>query len=284
METTNAAAGEMELEVFVEAIDRITLNGMFGAIALLVIGLAVIRVIMTLIGRLIRRLPPENKAMMNFLRQGLRIVLYFLLATMIFDKLGLPVTSLVAVISLFGLAVSLSVQNVLANVVNGILILTAQPFEVGNYIETATAAGTVDAIHLMYTHLLTPDNKRILVPNSELAAQRITNYSASTHRRVEVTVRVGYEHANQTVFDAMLRAAQKTPDVIREGDSAPTAVVSAYEDTAVVFSLRAWTAGERYWDVYFHLMNAVREELAVNGVKLTYGARRMVSEEISKES
>jgi len=203
---------------------------------------------------------------------------------MVCDKLGLPVTSLVAVISLFGLAVSLSVQNVLANVVNGILILTARPFEVGEYIETATAAGTVDAIHLMYTHLLTPDNKRILVPNSELAAQRITNYTASTHRRMEIIVRVGYEHENRAVFAAMLRAANAMEPVVKEGDRAPRAVVSAYEDTAVVFALRAWVPVEQYWDVYFDLMTAVREELARDGIPLTYGARRVVSQEISKEA
>lgn len=278
METTTTAASEMDIEVFVEAIDQMTLDGVLGAALMLFVGLVVIRIVMTLMGRLIKKLPPENKALMNFLRQGLRIVLYFILATMVCDKLGLPVTSLVAVISLFGLAVSLSVQNVLANVVSGILILTAQPFEVGNYIETATAAGTVDAIHLMYTHLLTPDNKRILVPNSELAAQRITNYSASTHRRMEIVVRVGYEHENSKVFAAMLRAAKGNADVVMEDDRAPMAVVTAYEDTAVVFSLRAWASVERYWDVYFALMTAVREELAGEGIKLTYGARRIVDQ------
>jgi len=276
METTAVAASEIELEEIVEAFDKITLDGLLGAIVLLLVGLAVIRVVMTLVGRLIRQLPPENKAMMNFLRQGLRIVLYFVLATMVCDKLGLPVTSLVAVISLFGLAVSLSVQNVLANVVNGILILTAKPFEVGEYIETETAAGTVDAIHLMYTHLLTPDNKRILVPNSELAAQRITNYSASTHRRMEIIVRVGYEHENKAVFAAMLRAAHAQEDVVKVGTRMPMAVVTAYEDTAAVFSLRAWAPVDKYWDVYFALMTSVREELAADGIQLTYGARRVV--------
>ena len=276
METTSVPASELELEEIAEAIDRLTLDGVLGAALLFVVGMVIIRIVMTLMGRLIKRLPPENKALMNFLRQGLRIVLYLILATMVCDKLGLPVTSLVAVISLFGLAVSLSVQNVLANVVNGILILTAQPFEVGNYIETATAAGTVDAIHLMYTHLLTPDNKRILVPNSELAAQRITNYSASTHRRMEIVVRVGYEHENKAVIGALLRAADAVKDVVHEGERAPQAVVTAYEDTAVVFSLRAWTTVERFWDVYFALMNFAREELKADGIDLTYGARRVI--------
>ncbi len=277
METTTAAVSEMELEVFVEALDKMTLDGVLGAALMLLVGLAVIRIVMTVFGRVIRQLPPENKALMNFLRQGMRIALYFILATMVCDKLGLPVTSLVAVISLFGLAVSLSVQNVLANVVNGILILTAQPFEVGNYIETATAAGTVDAIHLMYTHLLTPDNKRILVPNSELAAQRITNYSSNTERRIDVPVRVGYEHENKAVFAALLRAAEKTPGILR-GDKAPMAVVTAYEETGVMFSLRVWSSAENYWPVTWALTDAVRTELAADGIELTYGARRMVNQ------
>lgn len=278
METTTTAANEMDIEVFVEAIDQMTLNGVLGAALMLLVGLVIIRIVMMLIGRLIRKLPPENKALMNFLRQGLRIVLYFILATTICDKLGLPVTSLVAVISLFGLAVSLSVQNVLANVVNGILILTARPFEVGDYIETASAAGTVDAIHLMYTHLLTPDNKRILVPNSELATQRITNYSANTQRRIDIPVRVGYEHSNQVVFAALLRAAEKTPGVLY-GDNAPMAVVTSYEETGVLFSLRVWTSAEDYWPVNWALTDAVRTELAQDGILLTYGARRVIAGE-----
>ncbi len=278
MDATAVAASSAELSDFVEALDHLTPGGIFGALTLLIIGLIAIRIAMSLMGRVIGRLPPENKALMNFLRQGLRIVLYFILATTVIDQLGLPVTSLVAVISLLGLAVSLSVQSVLANVVSGILILTAHPFEVGDYIETATAAGTVDAIHLTYTHLLTPDNKRVLVPNSELAAQRITNYSGCTHRRVEVTVRVGYEHENRTVIGAMLRAAEKTPEAIREGERRPAAVCTAYEDTAAVFSLRVWVESGKYWDVYFALMNRVREELAADGVLLTYGGRRMIEE------
>ena len=276
MDTTAAAASEIELEEIARAFDRITLDGALGAALMLLVGMAAIRIVMTLMGRLIRRLPPDNKALMNFLRQALRIALYLILLTMVCDKLGLPVTSLVAVISLFGLAVSLSVQNVLANVVNGVLILAAKPFEVGDYIETATAAGTVDAIHLMYTHLLTPDNKRVLVPNSELAAQRITNYSAATHRRMEIVVRVGYEHENKAVFAAMLRAAKAQEHVVREGERAPAAVVTAYEDTAIVCSLRAWAPVEQYWDVYFALMTAVREELAADGIALDYGARRVI--------
>ena len=281
MDTATAAANEVELEVFVEALDQMTLDGVLGAALMLIIGMVIIRIVMTIFSRLIKRLPPENKALMNFLRQGFRIVLYFILATMVCDKLGLPVTSLVAVISLFGLAVSLSVQNVLANVVNGILILTAHPFEVGDYIETTTAAGTVDAIHLMYTHLLTPDNKRILVPNSELAAQRITNYSANTERRIDVPVRVGYEHGNQAVFAALLRAAEKTPGVLY-GEKAPMAVVTAYEETGVLFSLRVWSSAENYWPVTWALTDAVRTELAADGIDLTYGARRVISQERDK--
>lgn len=278
METTVPPAEGMDIEAFVEAFDRVTLDGLLGAGLSLLIGLVVIRIVMMLLGRVIRRLPPENRPLLNFLRQGLRIALYLILATSVCARLGLPVTSLVAVISLFGLAVSLSVQNILANIVSGVVILTAQPFQVGDYIETASAAGTVDAIHLMYTHLLTPDNKRILVPNSELAAQRITNYSACTLRRVEITVRTGYEHENAAVFAALLRAAEKAEGIERDGDKAPRAVVTAYEDTAAVFSLRVWAPAAAYWDVYFALMTAVREELAADGILLTYGARRVLTQ------
>lgn len=267
---------DMDFDAITDVLDTMTPDTIIGALIILAAGLVIIRIVMIIAGRMSRKLPREAQAVMGFVRPALRVVLYIVLATMVCDKLGFPVTSLIALISLFGLAVSLSVQNILANVVNGIVILTAQPFDVGDYIETASAAGTVDAIHLMYTHLLTPDNKRILVPNSELAAQRITNYS-SERRRIDIPVRVGYEHSNQTVVAALLRAAEKTPGVLY-ADNPPVAVVNAYEETGVSFILRVWTSGEKFWDVTYALTDAVRTELEADGVHLTYGTRRVIAE------
>lgn len=255
------------------ALDRVTFDGLVGAGVLLLLGLVVIRVVMQILRRVMARLPFDG-TLTSFLSSGTKIVLYIVLGTMVADKLGFPVTSLVALLSLFALAISLSVQNVLANVVSGVVILTSKLFVAGDYIETDTAAGTVQSINLMHTHMVTPDNKVVLVPNSELSAGKITNYSANALRRVDIPVRVGYEYGNARVTAALMRAAQGMPDLER-GEKAPQVLISEYGETGVKFILRVWTPTARYWDVYYALMSAVREALEEDGIPLTYGAQRV---------
>lgn len=271
MDTSSTA--EFDMQGFMQALNNLTLDGVLGALVVLLAGMIIIRIAMRLFKRMIKRLPVD-KALIGFLNSGLRIILYFILTIMVADKLGLPVTSLVALLSLFALAISLSVQNVLSNVVSGIVILSAKPFTVGDYIEANTASGTVESINLMYTHLVTYDNKRVLIPNSELSAQRITNYSANALRRVDISVRVGYEHSNDAVFAALLRAAGKI-DEVEGGEKAPVAVVTAYAEGGVEFALRAWTKEDNYWPVHNRLIADVRRELEADGIFLTYGTRKV---------
>lgn len=265
---------ELDAMALAGALDKLTVNSLIGAVLLLVAGLAVIRVLMRLMQRMLDRLPFE-KTLEGFLCACVKIVLYVVLGTMVADQLGIPVTSLVALLSLFALAVSLSVQNMLANVISGVMILSAKLFVVGDYIETEKAAGTVQLIDLMYTHLNTADNKRVLVPNSEISAGQITNYTANAVRRVDIPVRVGYEFGNQAVIAALLRAAEKTEGIEQE-EKKPDVYVTSYGETGVEFSLRVWTQSARYWSVQQALMRAVREELAADGIPLTYGAQRVL--------
>ena len=201
----DAAVETFDTEAVVQALDRVPLEGWLIALVLLVAGIAVVRVLMTLIKRTLGRLPID-RALSAFLTSCAQIALYVVLGTIIADQLGLPVTSLVALLSLFALAISLSIQNVLANVVGGVVILTAKPFTAGDYIETDKGQGEVESVDLMYTHLATPDGKLVLIPNRELSADRITNFSRHPQRRMDISVRVGYEHENARVTAALLIA------------------------------------------------------------------------------
>lgn len=269
----DAAVDTFDTEAVAQALDRVSLEGWIIALVLLVAGVAAVRVLMTLIKRALARLPID-RALSAFLTSCAQIALYVVLATIIADQLGLPVTSLVALLSLFALAISLSIQNVLANVVGGVVILTAKPFVAGDYIETDKGQGEVESVDLMYTHLATPDGKLVLIPNRELAAERITNFSRHPLRRMDVTVRVGYEHENARVTAALLRAAQAMPDVVREGKP-PFATVTEYGETGVQFLLRVWTTTGSYWDVYYQLLDRVRTELEKDGVALASGMTRV---------
>lgn len=271
METT---AETFDTQAVAQALDKVPLEGWLAALALLVAGIAAVRVLTALIARGLSRLPID-RALSAFLISCARIALYVVLATIIADQLGLPVTSLVALLSLFALAISLSVQNVLANVVGGVVILSAKPFAAGEYIETDKGQGEVESVDLMYTHLATPDGKLVLIPNRELAAERITNFSRHALRRMEIPVRVGYEHDNSRVTAALLRAAQAFPDIVQEGKKAPFASVSNYGETGVQFLLRVWTPTGRYWDVYYPLLDTVRTELERDGIALACGMTRV---------
>lgn len=264
---------EAQVEDVFKALERVTFDGLIGAGILLIVGLVVIRITMRMMKRMVERLPLE-KVMVSFLLSAVRIVMLVVLGTMVCAKLGIPITSLVALLSLFALAVSLSVQDVLANMVSGMVILISKPFASGDYIETQTASGTVESIGLMYTHLLSPDNKVLMAPNKELSAGRITNYSAKPVRRVDVSVRVGYEHGNEAVLAALQRAARRIGEG-HDGGKPPFVAVNAYLDTGVEFVTRVYVPTKDYWDVYHALLFAVREELERDGIALTYGATRV---------
>ena len=200
---------------------------MVGAGLICIIGAVVIKIVMQALNRLVVKLPLD-KAMLGFLTAAARIVMVIVLATMVAGQLNVPITSLVALLSLFALAVSLSVQDVLANVVSGMVILIAKPFVAGNFISTQNAEGTVERIGLMYTHLVTADNKAVMIPNKEISTERIINYTAKDYRRVDVKLCIGSEIDTDAVLDA-LAAACKRAEEGREAIKPPFVGISAYQ-------------------------------------------------------
>ena len=152
--------------------------------AMVFVGMLVIRLLMRMADRLLDR----SKSLADikvYIRSALRIFLWFLLALMLAGTLDVDVTSVIAMLSVAGLAVSLALQNTLANLAGGLVLLVAKPFAVGDYVEADGISGTVAAIDLAYTTFVTPDNKEIFVPNSQLSAAKIVNYNALGKRRMD---------------------------------------------------------------------------------------------------
>ena len=129
----------------------------------------------------------------SFMASGSRIVLYIILILMCFGVLGIETASFLALFTSGGVAIGLAFQGAVTNLAGGVMILLFHPFRVGDYIETTEIAGTVNAISVLYTVVLTPDNKRVTVPNGSLTNAAITNYSAEGQRRVELTFSVSYD-------------------------------------------------------------------------------------------
>ncbi len=259
-----------DLQEVVETAKRVDWNEALEAAIILVAGILIIKVLGLILNR-IGKHAKWDKTATGYIRSFLRIILYFALLITVVDKLGFPTTSFIALLSLFALAVSLSVQNALSNVVNGILIITSRPFSVGNFIDVEGTAGTVEKVGLMYTTLASVDNKILLIPNSTITGSKITNFSVKDIRRMDIEVRVGYEYAAERVIPALLRAAEGI-DSLETGEKAPAALVSSYAETGVVYVLRVWVKSPDYWPVNQRLLRGVRSELEKDGIAMTYGA------------
>ena len=241
-------------------------SSIFKAVAILVLGVLAIRIVMKLIRMTLEKSKLE-KAAHSLITSLAKAAMYILLGLITASALGIDVTSIVALASVLTLALSLALQNMVSNIIGGFTILYTQPFHSGDYVEIAGQGGTVMEINMTYTVLSTPDNKRIAIPNSSVVAAQIVNYSAAETRRVEVVASASYEMPVQQVLDALIHAGTVDKVLV---DPAPVAVVTAYGESAISYSLRLWVKNADYWDVYFEVNRRVKEIFDEEGICMTY--------------
>lgn len=205
-----------------------------------------------------------EKTVQSFLRNLITISMYVLLIISVISILGIPMTSVIAVLASCGLAVGLSLQGALSNFAGGIMILIFKPFRVGDYIEATGAEGTVRDISIFYTSIITMDNKRITVPNGDLMSSNVTNYSCEHKRRVDLDFKITNDCDPNLARGVLLRAAEGTKDVFTSPE--PFARMTAVDDDTYIFTVRAWCDAEKYWDVYFDLLENCSGALSENGI------------------
>lgn len=236
------------------------------ALVLLAAGILVIRIADKILRVSLEKTRLE-KAAHSLITSLANAAMYVLLGLIVASSLGIDVTSIVALASVLTLAVSLALQNMVSNIIGGFTILYTHPFHSGDYVEIAGQGGTVTEINMTYTMLATPDNKLISIPNSAVVAAQIVNYSASETRRVDVAVSASYEIPTQRVIDALVLAGTVDNVLL---DPAPVAVVNAYGDSAIQYSLRLWVKTPDYWDVYFLVNQRVKNIFDEQGITMTY--------------
>lgn len=236
------------------------------AVLLFVLGILVIRFAMTLVEKALQKVKLE-KAAHGLIKTVIRIVLWGLLTLMVADKLGIDVTGVVALASVLTLAISLSVQNALTNLISGFTLLYTKPFVSGDYVEVAGQSGTVREIGLTYTKLASPDNKLISIPNGSVTSAQIVNYTATGKRRVDIAVSASYNAPVQLVLDA-LREAASVPSVL---ESEPVFVaLDSYGDSAMGYVIRVWTTADDYWPTYYTITENIKKRFDEKGIEMTY--------------
>lgn len=248
-------------------LQNLTLTAVVRVAALILIGLIVIRILLKLVDRMLERSKPLA-SLRVYIRSVTRIALYFLLVLMVAGSLDIDVTSLIALLSVAGLAVSLALQNTLSNLAGGITLLVTKPFQVGDYVEADGVSGTVSATDLSYTTFITPDSKEVFVPNSQLSSAKIINYTVLGKRRVDLNFTTSYDAPTAAVKQAIQEVLDAIPAVKQE--PAPAIWISEYQSSSIQYVVRAWTTAADYWDVYYAIQEGVRESFARHGVEMTY--------------
>ena len=241
-------------------------DSVIGAVILLLVGLIVIRIIMKIIDGMVER-SKSLDGLKVYIHSAVRVLLYFLLAIMVAGSF-VDVSSIIALLSVAGLAVSLALQNTLSNVAGGIMLLVSKPFTVGDYIETEGVSGTVSAVDLAYCSITTVDNKQVLIPNSDISGAKIINYNRLGRRRVELKFTASYEAPTATVKTAIQEVLDTLPQILE--DPAPAIWLSEYQSSSIEYVVRVWTEVADFWDVYFAIQEGVRESFARHDVEMTY--------------
>ncbi len=229
-------------------------------------GAVIIKIILRIVKKALSKSNLE-KAAHSLITSVLRAVLYLLLGLIAASTLGIDVTGVIALASVLSLAVSLSVQNLLTNIIGGFTLLYTKPFKSGDFVEIAAESGTVKEIGMTYTKLLTGDNKLIYIPNSAVVAADIVNYTVTGTRRVDVSISASYDADTDTVIAALYEAGQVDGAL---SDPAPFATVTKYGDHAVEYILRVWCKTDDYWNVNFAIHKNIRQTFNAHGISMTY--------------
>jgi len=237
------------------------------ALLILVIGRYAARILERVFEGFLRRARVDET-----LAQFLGNIAYALMITFVIiaaiSRLGVNTTSLTAIIAAAGLAVGFALQDSLSNFASGVMLILFRPFEVGNFVEAAGTAGIVEGIHIFHTIMKTPDNQKIVVPNSSITGGSIKNFSALPTRRINLTIQCGYE-------DDLLAVKEFLWEVIRNDDRvlddpAPFVGVTELAASGVNFAFRPWTKSEDWWATQCDMTEKIKLGFDERGFTIPY--------------
>lgn len=240
---------------------------LIGALIIFLVGITITKK-MTKWIKTSHKLDRMDDSLRSFLVSFSKIILYILLIITIAMILGVPATSFITILASCGVAIGLALQGSLSNFAGGLMILFFKPFKVGDFIEASGESGTVTEISVVYTVLLTPDNKRITLPNGNLTNSVIKNYSSEEIRRVDMTFNVAYDSDVQKVKNILTDIATSHPYALT--DPEPTIRMSAHGDSALAFVVRVWCKNENYWDVFFEITEKAKLAFDENGIEIPF--------------
>jgi len=238
------------------------------AIVTLIVGMWLInRFVNVLDNKLGKKDPTLNKFLCGLISVILKILLLISVASMV----GIATTSFIAIVGAAGLAVGLALQGSLANFAGGVLILIFKPFKVGDVIDAQGYLGSVREISILYTIVDTFDNRRIVIPNGQLANASLTNLSAYETRRCDMSFGIGYGDDIDKAKAVCKRLIDEDERALK--DPEPLIVVGALGESSVDLTVRAWTKSADLWPFYWDMHEKVKKAFDAEGISIPFPQR-----------
>ena len=237
------------------------------AVLIWFIGKKIIRVLDKLVKKILDR-STLDKGVVNFVVSVLKFVMYAILIMIVVDKLGFQTTSLLTLFGSAALAIGMSLQGSLSNFAGGILILIFKPFKVGDYIIVGTNEGTVKSIEILYTRLVTIDNKVVMLPNGSLSNSSIVNVGAENTRRIDIQIGIGYSSDIPKAKKLLEQVINSEKGILKDKDI--LVVVKSLDESCVTLETRAWVNTADYWNVRFNLLERYKNIFDENGIEIPF--------------
>lgn len=238
-----------------------------GAIVVLIIGLWII-------GRITRVLKKTfekremDPSLRGFLSSMISVLLKVLLVISVMSMVGIAVTSFIAILGAAGLAIGLALSGTLQNFAGGVILLIFKPFKVGDFITAEGHSGTVEDIQIFVTYLKTPQNVTIIIPNSGLATNSLTNYSAKPVRRVDWSFGIAYGDSFDKAKEVILKLIQEDERILK--DPEPFIALGELADSSVNITVRAWVNSGDFWGVFFDMNEKVYKTFEKEGINIPF--------------
>jgi small conductance mechanosensitive channel len=241
-----------------------------GAIAILALGRLAIGILTGILGRVLEK-AHTDPTLRKFLVSLTRIALLSFVIIAALGALGVQTASFIAVIGAAGLAVGFALQGSLSNFAAGVMFIIFRPFKAGDFVEVGGTAGSVQEVRIFSTILNSPDNKRVIMPNSKITGDTIINYSALHQRRVDMVFGIGYDDDIKKAKDILECILRDDSRVL--GDPAPIVAVLELGDSSVNFAVRPWVATADYWGVFFDITEKVKTTFDAEGISIPFPQR-----------
>ena len=249
-----------------------------GKIVLFVALLVVARIIAGIVATIVRKAVSSSRLkfsdlLRNFAVTTTRNVIVFLGLLFAMSAVGIPIGPFLAAFGVVGFVVGFALQATMSNFASGVMILLYRPYDIGDVVTAGGVTGKVEAMTLVSTTMLTPDNQRIIVPNGSIWGGTITNVTANRTRRVDLTASIGYGDDVSKAEKVLARIVEGHPLVLK--DPAPVIKLNALADSSVNFVVRPWVNTADYWTVYWDLTRSIKTEFDKEGITIPFPQRHV---------